>query len=354
MKKLGMRSVLLLALCMSLVFTGCGKEDAENAKNSKPVKVESDCDYFCPGAGFGFDLPENMKLSKGFIEIKDIGDIDYDSGVMMGWPTYYDMTEEEYYGSDSETLGSLLHAGTSFNVMCVEGVNSEEEARNKMLATLEKMYGKVSDEDRQSVVDYKMLHQENGYVWLWKMDDRSTGLRDESTEEYNAFYDASEEILNNLKYYTPNVWTGTEEGTALSFETIDLEGNPVKSESLFANNKVTMINIWATTCGPCIEELPELEELNKEFRANGGAIVGLVDDVWVENMMYLDEAKDIVKDTGVTFPNLCAWEGYDEVLEAVGTPTTYFVDSKGKLIGEPILGAHPDKYKEKMEELLSK
>ena len=40
------------------------------------------------------------------------------------------------------------------------------------------------------------------------------------------------------------------------------------------------------------------------------------------------------------------------MLEAVGTPTTYFVDSNGKLIGEPILGAHTDKYRERMEKYL--
>jgi len=141
--------------------------------------------------------------------------------------------------------------------------------------------------------------------------------------------------------------------TAISFETIDLDGNPVRSETLFAQNKVTMINIWATTCGPCINELPELEEMNKEFRQKGGAIVGLLDDVWVSNMKYLDEAKEIVEDTGVTFTNLCAWDGYDTVLSAVGTPTTYFVDSQGRIIGEPILGANPAKYREKMEEYLA-
>ena len=113
-----------------------------------------------------------------------------------------------------------------------------------------------------------------------------------------------------------------------------------------------MVNIWATSCGPCINELPELEEMNREFREKGGAVVGLLDDVWVDNMKYLDEAQAIIKDTGVTYTNLCAWDGYDDVLEAVGTPTTYFVDSSGKLIGEPILGAHTDKYRERMEKYL--
>ena len=56
----------------------------------------------------------------------------------------------------------------------------------------------------------------------------------------------------------------------------------------------------------------------------------------------------------MTYTNLCAWDGCDDMLEAVGTPTTYFVDSKGNLIGDPILGAHPDKYKEKMDAFLSR
>ena len=42
-------TAILLVLCMCSALAGCGKKDAENAKNSKPVKIESDCDYFCPG-----------------------------------------------------------------------------------------------------------------------------------------------------------------------------------------------------------------------------------------------------------------------------------------------------------------
>ncbi len=337
-------TAVLLVLCMSFVFTGCGKKDSGSAG--------SDCAYYCQGAGFGFDLPDGIKFSKGRVEMTDLGDVDYDSGVMVGWPVYYDMTEDEERASIEQGTGQL-HAGHIFTIACVKDVNSEEEAKEKMIAAIDQMMGGISEEDEQDIHTYKMIHQENGYVWLEKADPRADDIREESTEEYNTFYDASDEIISNLKFYTPEVWTGTEEGTALSFETIDLDQNPVKSESLFSQNKVTMINIWSTTCGPCIEEMPELEKLNKEFQAKGGAIVGLVDDVWVSNTKYLDEAKSIVKDTGVTYTNLCAWEGYDDMLEAVGTPTTYFVDSQGKLIGDPILGAHPDKYIELMDKYLS-
>ena len=110
-----------------------------------------------------------------------------------------------------------------------------------------------------------------------------------------------------------------------------------------------MINIWATTCGPCIQEMPELEQLNKDFQKKGGAIVGVVRDVPADNNVYLQEAQDIVKDTGVTFLNLKAWDTLENNREIVGTPTTYFVDSQGKLIGEPVLGANVKVYQKQME-----
>ena len=337
-------SAALLILCMSFAITGCGDKKSES--------TGSGCEFDCPGVGYGFDLPKGLELSHGFIEIKDLGDVDYDSGVMTGWPGYYDLTEKELE-ENLDNLGSMLHVGHSFTIICVQDVNSEEAAKEKAIDTIIKMNGEISDADRESINSYKMIHQENGYVWLYTTEDKATDIREESKAEYDAFYDATEEIISNMKFYTPTVWHGSEEGTTVSFETVDLNGNPISSEALFAQNKVTMINIWATTCGPCIEEMPELEEINREFQEKGGAIVGLVDDVWMNNTKYLDEAQAIVEDTGVTYMNLCAWDGYDDVLQAVATPTTYFVNSQGKILGNPIMGASPIEYRARMEEYLS-
>ena len=368
MKKSMILGAMLIALSMSYAFTGCGSKSNDSkseteTKNETETKSESgsksesenpgnNCAYNCPGAGFGFDLPENVQLTKGFLHMKDIGDLDYDSGVMMGWPVYRDVTEEEYDALTEETI-SQAHVGEVFDIICVKDVNSEEEAKEKLLATIKEMTGQISENDRESVRAFKTIHQEDGYIWMSKPAERADDIREECKEEYNAFYDASEEIISNMTFYVPQTWKGADEGIAISFETVDLNGNPVKSENLFAQNKVTMINIWATTCGPCINEMAELEEMNKEFKEKGGAIVGLVDDVWVDNMKYLDEAKSIIEATGVTYTNLCAWDGYQNELEAVGTPTTYFVNSHGEIIGDAILGAHPKKYKEKMEQYLS-
>ena len=352
MKKTMILSASVMMLCAGLAFTGCGKKDSESKGQEKTENKGTACAYNCPATGFGFDLPEGIKITNGYLFTYDLGDVDYDSGVMMGWPLYYDVTEEEYEAQVVENPDQL-HAGSPFTVLCVKDVNSEEQAKEKIFAVMEKMMGTVTEEERQTYGALKMLHQENGCIWLATMDKRAEDIREECKAEYNAFYDASEQILGSMKFYTPQAWKGTETGTALSFRTVDVNGDPVDSETLFAENKVTMINIWATTCGPCINEMPELEEMNRELRQKGGAVVGLVADVTADNAEYLEEAQDIIKDTGVTYTNLCTWDGCEDVLEAVGTPTTYFVDSEGKLIGEPILGAHPEKCKEKMEAFLS-
>ncbi|MDO4869735.1 MAG: TlpA disulfide reductase family protein [Bacillota bacterium] len=141
-------------------------------------------------------------------------------------------------------------------------------------------------------------------------------------------------------------------GSSVSFQTTDLEGNTVQSEDLFAKNEITMINIWGTFCGPCINEMPELEEINREYADQGVAIVGLLVDVTESDDSMLPDAQEIIEDTGVTYPSLKGWDGFEDQLPAPGVPMTYFVDSSGKLVGEPVLGADVTLYRQTLDDLL--
>ena len=155
---------------------------------------------------------------------------------------------------------------------------------------------------------------------------------------YEALFDATDDIIaNHMKFFAPEEWAGFDDDAVLSFETVDLDGNTVKSEDLFAQNKVTMINLWGTYCGPCIAEMPEIEKMYQEFSSKGGGVVGLVVNVPVDNSRFLEDAQSLVQETGVTYPNLRVWEGYDKLL-----------------IGSPILGAQVTTYPKAMEDLLSK
>lgn len=127
------------------------------------------------------------------------------------------------------------------------------------------------------------------------------------------------------------------EDVVLKFTAKDFDGNDV-DQSIFANTKLTMMNIWATFCSPCIREMPELGEL----ASAGGTdyqIIGVCADLNKTEEM-LQEAKSIVSETGANYVHLQPSESLLPVLTATSAvPVTFFFDSEGKLVGHGVPGA---------------
>ena len=158
-------------------------------------------------------------------------------------------------------------------------------------------------------------------------------------------------FLSGLTLSAPE-WPGElAVGDTISFETADFAGTPVNSADLFAQAKVTMINLWATWCGPCKGELPELGELAKEFEAQGCQLVGLCLDA--ENDEVLATAEALLSDAGAGYLNLRPMEDLDKLFPTSGYPTSFFVDSEGRVLVAPVLGAAVDQYPETMAEALA-
>ena len=63
------------------------------------------------------------------------------------------------------------------------------------------------------------------------------------------------------------------------FEAHDMEGNAVSSE-IFAQSKITMVNVWATYCNPCLNEMPALGELAQAYDAGDFQIIGIISSVF--------------------------------------------------------------------------
>ena len=138
----------------------------------------------------------------------------------------------------------------------------------------------------------------------------------------------------------------------VSFETTDLDGNPVNSRTLFAGSKVTMINLWATWCHACKKEMPELGDLSKEFEKNGCRIVGICLDADEEGMDEL--AKEILKEKGADFLNLVPPEDVEDLLPTIKLPTSFFFDGEGRMLVEPVCGAHVEQYLPALNAALAK
>ena len=142
-------------------------------------------------------------------------------------------------------------------------------------------------------------------------------------------------------------------GTTLTFELNDFSGNSVRSEDLFTGRKITLVNLWASWCGPCAAEMPELEALWQEYSAKGAGVIGICLDAYKEKC--LADAKQVAAEAGVTYPMLASTKDLETTLNPIVEvyPTTIFVDENGVIIGEPIRGVNLDAYRTTLDEFLS-
>ena len=150
----------------------------------------------------------------------------------------------------------------------------------------------------------------------------------------------------------------TNTGVLSSFSTADLDGNIV-DQSVLADYDLTMVNVWATFCRPCINEMPDLGELAQEYADQNVQIVGLVSDVLNTDGTISEEqvqtARDIVAQTGANYLHLLPSEDLYGVLGQISAvPTTFFVDSEGKQVGYAVVSAQSkDKWIETIDAMLA-
>lgn len=125
-----------------------------------------------------------------------------------------------------------------------------------------------------------------------------------------------------------------EPDSSLSFSIDTLTGGTL-DPSVFSEHKLVMVNYWATWCGPCVGEIPDLVKISSEYSDKGFAIVGvLIGDDDIEG------AKKFIADQGMEYPVVMpeAFFG-DQATGISAIPTTMFFDSTGKQVGDTIVGS---------------
>ena len=122
-----------------------------------------------------------------------------------------------------------------------------------------------------------------------------------------------------------------------AFESETLEGEAV-TEDIFSQADLSMVNIWGTFCGPCIEEMPALGELGRQYADKGVQVIGLIGDV---DKAGDETALEIVEKTKADYTHLIASPTLQlGILSKVRVfPTTIFVDKDGNQVGDVYSGA---------------
>lgn len=144
---------------------------------------------------------------------------------------------------------------------------------------------------------------------------------------------------------------GESEPIYITFEGTDLEGNTV-SQNVFSQSRLTMVNVWATYCNPCLNEMPGLGELAAEHEGSEFQIIGVVSDVREGEDQTLVES--LVQQTGANYTHLLANGSIDQALlsSVSAVPTTFFFDQEGAYLGGIVGSAVKSDWEELIHELL--
>ena len=177
---------------------------------------------------------------------------------------------------------------------------------------------------------------DNIYYWGYNNDISALTLTDEQKKDIETVIGLLDELKNNVCIFTPEIVDVTEvQGDLSSFEAKDIEGNTV-TQDIFANYDITMVNIWATWCGPCLAELPEIGELYNELPEKTNII-----SICTDGASETDFAKEILKESGCDFTTIIpSADMEDNFLRNISSiPYTIFVNSKGEIVGKAQVGA---------------
>jgi cytochrome c-type biogenesis protein len=92
--------------------------------------------------------------------------------------------------------------------------------------------------------------------------------------------------------------------------------------------EVVLLNVWATWCKPCRQEIPALDSLHREFGPRGFRVAGVSIDVIADTVAIVSFARDL----GASYT---LWLDPDDkvstTFRAIGVPSTYLIDREGVL-----------------------
>ena len=118
------------------------------------------------------------------------------------------------------------------------------------------------------------------------------------------------------------------------FQETDIDGKPLSVAS--EKGKVVLIDFWATWCGPCVQELPNVLRAYGQYHAKGFDIIGV----------SLDQDKtkltSFTKEKQMPWPQYCDGKGWESKLAVAygvnSIPATYLLGRDGKIIGKDLRG----------------
>lgn len=344
-----------LIASLSIGLMACEKKD--NRREDHPEEVES---VEASKAGMSNEM---IKPADYAWQVKDTYEFPYMGAKITLPKTLQDMmTKKDVIMLDDQSLddkNEIKYAMLTFSALT-------EEDKNKEIPKMGDEYPKWLEAIKRAgtLGIYEKSMDEAAISKVTKCDTH-TKLGESQDGKYNYYLSTAGDVdqsiqdaLKEIKLETMERATMAENGyvfqekemeqtsdakSVAPFETQDIDGKAF-TDADFAKNKLTMVNVFATWCTACIQEIPDLEKLNEEMKDKGVGVVGVVMDTHEDGKDIpeaLDKAKAIQSKLKTTYPFLKPddklMNGRLQGIQAL--PETFFVDSKGNIVGETYSGA---------------
>ena len=141
----------------------------------------------------------------------------------------------------------------------------------------------------------------------------------------------------------------------ISFESVTTNGENISSD-IFANSKITMINVWATYCNPCLNEMPDLGEIASAYNSEDFQVIGIVSDVATNSSSKdIEYVNELIEETKANYTHLLLSESLHSnfVNDVEAVPTTFFVNQDGEVLQSVVGAKNKSAWEKIINEILS-
>jgi tetratricopeptide (TPR) repeat protein len=293
---------------------------------------------------------EGLELFKKALAIEpDDAQLQFYYGQLLTNLGRYDDAEKELLkqiqmaGESSPTCGYLgwvlvrkekqdLSKAGEYYEKCIKLIPKDEDPSDYLYAfyDLSYIYQELDSMDRAIEYTEKTLNfNPLLYIDLYEVEPSFEKIRGD--KRFEGVLKKAYKVYNDYLKENATVMPGSK---APDFELEDIEGNKVKLSNY--KGKVVVLNIWATWCGPCQREIPDISDFYGEYKDKDVAVLG----VSVDEGMDRGELAEHAKSMGATYPILV---GTDDISDAYisksgSIPETYFIDKDG-LVRDFIVGS---------------
>lgn len=349
--------LFLAAVLTASSFAGCSASNSENTANKPTASAVTEADDTA-----GSDLVSFRPVDCG-VQAQDVYEYPF-LGLTAVFPQalldqincrdVFVSTKEDY--ADADTISYALlrffaptqaqkeEEGMSVDLFAWEeslekvgalGVYQKSQAEHLDALTGCNTHQKIGETEDGSYVYYLSTNSAGNAEFIAELEDIDVSFSEmhqlDLTYGYNAFsIDRIDGIAN----------VGT-------FQTQDVFGKSY-TQDVFADYDLTLVNVFATWCSPCVAEIPELEKLRQSFADKGIklGVVAVVLDTKTSSgdtdETAVEQAKILSERSSAQFPFLIPDEGNmnGRLTGIEVVPESFFVDRNGQIVSDPYIGAN--------------